>query len=99
MGCRRNLCRHGAGEVLIECIGAFVETAWFQGGPVIFDCVKGMFHLWQAFVAVLPEAARAVQAGRRTFALRCVSQEEWGGVLPDAIKLITLQVQEVQARG
>ena len=40
-GCRRNLCRHGAGEVLIECIGAFVETARFQGGPVTFDGVGG----------------------------------------------------------
>jgi len=58
-----------------------------------------MRRFWQAFIAVLPEAARAVQARRRTFALRCVSREEWGGVLPDAIKLITLQVQEVQARG
>jgi acetyl esterase/lipase len=51
----------GGGEVLIDGIAAFVSTARLQGVPVTFDCVEGMFHCWQAFAAVLPEGAAAVE--------------------------------------
>jgi len=61
--------------VLIDGIRAFVETARFQGVPVTFDCVEGMFHFWQAVAAVLPEAAEAIERAG-AFVRRCVSQEE-----------------------
>jgi len=51
----------GTGEVLIDGICAFVSTARLQGVPVAFDCVEGMFHCWQAFAAVLPEGAAAIE--------------------------------------
>lgn len=51
----------GTGEVLIDGIAAFVSTARLQGVPVTFDVAEGMFHCWQAFAAVLPEGAAAVE--------------------------------------
>lgn len=55
------LVQAGSGEVLIDGIAAFVDTAELQGVPVTFDCAEGMFHCWQAFAAVLPEGAAAVE--------------------------------------
>ncbi|MDV2480701.1 alpha/beta hydrolase [Methanoculleus sp. Wushi-C6] len=51
----------GGGEVLIDGICAFVSTARLQGVPVTFDVAEGMFHCWQAFAAVLPEGAAAIE--------------------------------------
>ena len=55
------LVQAGSGEVLIDGITAFASTAELQGVPVTFDRVEGMFHCWQAFAAVLPEAAAALE--------------------------------------
>ncbi|MGB4279425.1 MAG: alpha/beta hydrolase [Methanoculleus sp.] len=65
----------GGGEVLIDGIRAFVETARLEGVPVTFDCVDGMFHFWQAFAGVLPEAAEAIERAG-AFVQRCVPEEE-----------------------
>ncbi|MCK9277827.1 MAG: alpha/beta hydrolase [Methanoculleus sp.] len=54
------LVQAGSGEVLIDGIAAFASTAELQGGSVTFDCAEGMFHCWQAFAAVLPEGAAAI---------------------------------------
>lgn len=55
------LVQAGSGEVLIDGIAAFASTAELQGVPVTFDRVEGMFHCWQAFAGVLPEAAGALE--------------------------------------
>jgi len=55
------LVQAGGGEILIDGIEAFVSAAELQGVSVTFDCAEGMFHCWQAFAAVLPEGAAAVE--------------------------------------
>ncbi|GLI45769.1 alpha/beta hydrolase [Methanoculleus bourgensis] len=55
------LVQAGGGEILIDGIEAFVSAAKVQGVSVTFDCAEGMFHCWQAFAAVLPEGAAAVE--------------------------------------
>ncbi|CCJ35302.1 alpha/beta hydrolase [Methanoculleus bourgensis MS2] len=55
------LVQAGGGEILIDGIAAFVSAAALQGVSVTFDCAEGMFHCWQAFAAVLPEGAAAVE--------------------------------------
>ena len=55
------LVQAGDAEILIDGIEAFVSAAELQGVSVTFDCVKGMFHCWQVFAAVLPEGVEAVE--------------------------------------
>lgn len=54
------LVQAGGDEILIDGIEAFVRAAELHEVSITFDRVKGMFHCWQMFAAVLPEGAEAV---------------------------------------
>lgn len=59
------LIQVGTHEILFDDSRRFAERAAKAGVPVQLEIWDGMFHVWQAYARILPEARRAIaQVGR-----------------------------------